>query len=106
MRYKNLYHRLTKNLQYSDHFLKRLKERFNMNFYDLFRIIRSFVYHNGTKHCPHSLVINAKVSSGKYDHTDYLYSSKYDMIIVFDRKERKLITVERFDTNYYFKPNR
>jgi hypothetical protein len=101
--YRNLYHRITKNLTYSHHFLLRLKERFNMNYYDLFKIVNSFVFHNGTKFCRDSLTVNAKVSSGRYPTADYLYSRKYDMILVFDRRERVLITVEKFNTDYYFK---
>ncbi len=104
--YINLYHRITKNLKFGEHFLIRLKQRYNMNFYDLFKIIRSFVYHNGNKYCKDCLVVNAKVSNGEYPNSDYLYSRKYDMVIVFDRYSRELKTVEYFDTDYYFKPNK
>ena len=101
--YNNLYHKITKNLKYSEHFLERLKERYDMNFYDLFQIIRSFVYHNGNKYCKDSLVINSKVSNGRYTNTDYLYSRRHDMILVFDRVNKTLITVEKYDTDYYYK---
>jgi hypothetical protein len=106
LKYNNLYHRITKNLNYSEHFILRLNERFNMNFYDLFKIIRSFVYHNGTKYCNNSLVINSKVSNGRYINADYLYSRKHDMILVFDRFNKTLITVEKYDTDYYYNPLR
>ena len=104
--YLNLYHKITKNLKFREHFLYRLKQRHNMNFYDLFKIIRSFVYHNGTKYCKDSLVVNAIVSNGKYPNSDFLYSRKYDMVIPFDRYSRELETVKYFDTDYYFKHNK
>ena len=102
-RYMNLYHRITKNLKYTYHFHSKLGERFDMNFYNLFPLIHSFVYHRGDKYCNASLTINAKVSSGNYPNSDYLYSKRYDMILVFDRNSRVLITVEKYDTDYYFK---
>jgi hypothetical protein len=102
-RFNYLYHRLTSKLNVSVHFVEKLHERFNMELNDLFPIIRTFVFHRGNKFCIGSLTINSKVSSGKYPYSNYLYSRKYDMIIVYDSRNLELITVERYNTDYFFK---
>ena len=98
-----IYHPLTRKLNVTYHFGERLKERFGYKLQDLYQIIKKFKYHNGKRFCNNCLTINSKIRNGIYPNSDYLYSPFFDMILIFDRDTRTLLTVERYDTNYFYK---
>ena len=100
---KCIYYKNNLKLKCSLHFIERLRERFGMEYYQLFPIINTFVYHNGTKYCNGSLTVNAKVYGCNYPNNDYLYSRKFDMIITFDRTNKTIITLENYATDDYYK---
>lgn len=99
--FKYLYHPKSKKMNFTNHFLLRLSQRKKLNVETLFKYIKGFTFHCGTKYCKDSLVINSKVSNNEYPNCDYLYSKRLDMILVFDRENKFIITVLDFDTSYY-----
>jgi hypothetical protein len=99
--FKYLYHPKSKKMNFTNHFLLRLYQRKKLKVENLFKEIKGFVYHDGSKYCKDSLVINSKISKEEYPYCDYLYSKRLDMILVFERETKNIITVLDFDTSYY-----
>ena len=85
----------------TNHIKERLFERQRLSIKDFVPYFHNMKFQRGDRRCQHLRVIDQKIAKSTYPNCDYLYSKRLDMILVFDRDNKYIITVLDFDTSYY-----
>lgn len=97
-----LHHPKMGELKITHHFRERLMSRFGKSVEDVSNYLHTFKHQSGTKRCPHLRVVYQKISSWNYPNSDYLYNKGLDMVFVYDRYEKVMITVLHFNNDEYY----